>query len=95
MFIQYIKEGESVLPALLQHADTTAAGQQAIVLNGVTGSGGDLSGRTLFGVAELLSGSIEPEDAAILLDWYAARLEERIPAKDRAPFDANTTCFDV
>jgi hypothetical protein len=88
-FIRYLKDGGSVLPELLAHAASTPAEQQAIILQGVTEDGGDLSGRTLFGVAELLVDSTQPADAATLLDWYAPRLENRIPLNDRASFDAS------
>lgn len=86
-FIQYFKEGESLLPDLLQYADTTPSGQQSIILNGVIENSGNLSGRTLFAVAELLCGAFDPNDAAALLDWYAPRLVMRIPAQEHAAYD--------
>lgn len=92
--IGYLKEGESYLPHLLEMADPSVEGRARLILRGIVESE-SISGRALFGLAEILSASLKPAQAAALISWYAPVLLSRIPESERTPFDPSDVPDDT
>ncbi len=80
---RWLKEGEAPVLKLLSLMQHTPREQAEILLSGIAGAGDTLGSRTLFGLAELISRSLDAEEAGGLLKWYSDRLRERLPAEDQ------------
>lgn len=83
---QWLKEGESRLPELLDLACTSSEDRLRVLTESVRESGLDLGHRSLYAVTELVVSDMARPEAASLLQWYAERLVARIPPNERVRF---------
>lgn len=79
---RYLKEGESALYHLLDHAGLDGKGRLKTILAGVATAGEVLSSRALFAIAEEIARALDKNEAGDLLVWYSERLKNRIPVED-------------
>ncbi|MBI2353660.1 MAG: hypothetical protein HYV06_01300 [Deltaproteobacteria bacterium] len=79
---RYLKEGESALYPMLDHAGLDGKGRLKTILAGVATAGDGLSSRALFAIAEEIARALDNNEAGNLLVWYSERLKNRIPAED-------------
>jgi hypothetical protein len=86
---QLINYRPNSLPRLLEVAQLSAADRRRVLIEGAESTGLALGSRALFGVAELLAGSLEPTLALTILNWYLARLNRRIPESHEEVLDPN------
>jgi hypothetical protein len=81
---RWLKEGHSVLNKLLDYTGSDADGRLQIILAGIAHAGGEMSSRTLFAIAEEIARTLDPDQAATHLIWYAKRLKNRLPVEDQS-----------
>ena len=79
---RWLKEGDSALHRLLDHAGLDDDNRLKIILAGVATAGEALNSRSLFAIAEEIARVIDVAEAGNLLVWYSERLRNRLPAED-------------
>jgi hypothetical protein len=82
---RWLKEGNSCLHRLLDHAGINSYDRLEVIFAGVSEAGENLSSRTLFAIAEEIARYLDVDEAGRLLGWYSSRLLNRLPEEDR-PF---------
>jgi hypothetical protein len=81
---RWLKEGQSVLPQLLDCTGLDTNGRLKLIIEGIAQVGENLSSRTLFAIAEEIARSLNASEAGALLHWYTQRLQSRLPAEDKS-----------
>ena len=80
---RYLAYGEDNLTPALERTSLTDAEIQELLLTGLERHGDALGSELIFKLAGMIGGKLPQPEAAGLADWYAERLEERIPTEHR------------
>ena len=80
---RYLAYGEDNLTPALERTSLTDAEIQELLLAGLERHGDALGSELIFKLAGMIGGKLPQPEAAGLADWYAERLEERIPTEHR------------
>lgn len=79
----YIQYGKDALRPALKRTGLSEHGVQELVLRGIEQHVDDFGSDLIFALAGLVGGGMALPEAASLADWYAERLESRIPPEDQ------------
>ena len=80
---RYLPFAEGNLTPALKWADLDDAKTQELLLRGLGRHADGMGAELIFSLAEMIGCKLVQPDAASLADWYAERLENRIPAEYR------------
>ena len=80
---RYLVYGEDNLTPALEKTSLADAEIQELLLRGVERHGDALGSELIFKLAGMIGGKLPQPEAAGLVDWYAERLEDRIPTEHR------------
>ena len=80
---RYLVYGEDNLTPALEKTSLADAEIQELLLRGVERHGDALGSELIFKLAGMIGGKLPQPEAAGLADWYAERLEDRIPTEHR------------
>ena len=88
---RFLGYGEDNLTPALERTCLADTEIRELLLRGLERHGNSLGAELIFRLAGKIGGTLSQSEAAGLADWYAGRLEERIPTEHRdqtAPYDA-------
>ena len=88
---RFLGYGEDNLTPALERTGLADTEIRELLLRGLERHGDSLGAELIFRLAGKIGGTLSQPEAAGLADWYAGRLEERIPTEHRdqtAPYDA-------
>ena len=80
---RYLTFSDDYLTPALEQTDLNDAAIQDLLLEGLARHAEDMSAEPIFSLAGMIGCKLARPDAAGLVDWYAERLEKRIPSEYR------------
>ena len=80
---RYLPSAEDYLTPALKWTALDDARTRDLLLNGLERHAEDLGAEQIFSLAGMIGSKLPQPDAACLVDWYAERLENRIPVEYR------------
>lgn len=86
-FSQWIAEGQSRLPALLEKTGAPGHHTCAVLLEGMERHVNSLSAASIYALVGLAAQYCNPDDAAQVIGKYANRLVQRVPVSERDHWD--------